>query len=394
MSFFRGFSKKLKVLKNSLEFFRTLIKNKNYKLIKGKQSHFAIEQISALLLISCILFAAEFGFFSSGASAETILPSLRTGEKLSKILNDNDKDIIEEKHDLKNPSLSFEKFETKGLIFANLVPLEKKEKISDPDPEPLIIVQKSALISLSNGKDPKDFSKRTEPFKYIVKAGDSPSTIADLFGITTNTILWANSLNYWQYINPGDELLILPVSGVQHKVNPGEDINSIAKKYKADAEEIIAFNMLSADGAIKSGQVLIIPGGKIQTPLKKKKSQTRLTSVFKARKNIYDYQNKRHHFPYGYCTYYVSSRYPIPWSGHAKSWLKNARAYGFSTGNVPKKGSIVVTTESWWGHVAIVESFSNTHITISEMNYKGWGKISIRKIPINSKIIRGYIYVK
>jgi surface antigen len=391
MSFLGTFSKGLKVLKSSLEFFRTIIKINSIDwkncivLIKKKiEFNFAFEHISALFLISCILFSAFFGISATRASGPV--------KAISEILAGNsDKEIIEEKHNLeKNPAL-FEKAEVKGLIFADLNPSKQEEENSETE-EPLILIQKSFVYALSNGEDPNAVSNRTKPFKYIVKAGDVPSTIAELFGISTNTVLWANSLNYWEYIKPGDELLILPVSGVQHKVAANESIQSIAKKYKADPEEIIAFNMLSADGAIKSGQILTIPGGKIKIQTAPK-TNTRLASIPKS-KNIFSYTGKVHHFPYGYCTYYVSTRYPIPWSGHAKSWLKNCRAYGFSTGSIPQKGSIVVTTESWWGHVAVVESVSKTHITVSEMNHKGWGKTSIRSISINSRIIRGYIYIR
>ncbi len=393
MSFFGIFSKGLKVLKSSLEFFRTIIKIDSIAYVWKKyivsvekkiKLNFAFEHISALFLISCILFAACFGVSATRAS-EPI-------EVITKIFAGSDEEIIEEKHNLeKNPAL-FEKAEAKGLIFADLTPSEREEENNEIE-EPLILVQKSFVYALSNGEDPNAVSNRTKPFKYIVKAGDVPSTIAELFGISTNTVLWANSLSYWEYIKPGDELLILPVSGVQHKVSSNESVQTIAKKYKADPEEIIAFNMLSADGAIKSGQILTIPGGKIKIQTAPKTNRTGLASIPKS-KNIFSYTGKVHHFPYGYCTYYVSTRYPIPWSGHAKSWLKNCRAYGFSTGSVPQKGSIVVTSESWWGHVAVVESVSKTHITVSEMNHKGWGKTSIRSISINSRIIRGYIYIR
>jgi surface antigen len=383
MSFFGMFSKGLKVLKNSLEFFRTLIKidsinwKKRVVSIKKKiKLNFAFEHISALFLMSCILFSAFFGISATRASG----PIKAISEILARNSNE---EIIEEKHNLGKTPVLFENAETKGLIFADLTPFEQEEENSETE-EPLILIQGSFVYALSNGEDPDAASNKTKPFKYIVKAGDVPSTIAELFGISTNTVLWANSLNYWEYIKPGDELLILPVSGVQHTVVANESVQTIAKKYKADSEEIIAFNMLSADGAIKSGQILTIPGGKIKIQAAPR-TNTRLASIPKS-KNIFSYTGKVHHFPYGYCTYYVSTRYPIPWSGHAKSWLTNSRAYGFSTGSIPQKGSIVVTTESWWGHVAVVESVSKSHITVSEMNYKGWGKTSIRSIKRESRI--------
>jgi surface antigen len=51
----------------------------------------------------------------------------------------------------------------------------------------------------------------------------------------------------------------------------------------------------------------------------------------------------------------------------------------------------MVSSESWWGHVAIVEKVSGGNITISEMNYKGWGKKSSRTLPISSRVIKGFI---
>ncbi len=59
----------------------------------------------------------------------------------------------------------------------------------------------------------------------------------------------------------------------------------------------------------------------------------------------------------------------------------------------PRKGAIVVTTENrYYGHVALVEKVSKDTITVSEMNYMGFAKTSRRTIPINSRVIRGYIY--
>ena len=100
-----------------------------------------------------------------------------------------------------------------------------------------------------------------------------------------------------------------------------------------------------------------------------------------------------HAFPYGYCTYYVSQRRPIYWSGNAIAWLANARAAGFATGDMPQVGAIMVTTEGGWtGHVAMVDAVNGDQVTISEMNYRGWGVISSRTVLASYSAIRGYIY--
>lgn len=101
-----------------------------------------------------------------------------------------------------------------------------------------------------------------------------------------------------------------------------------------------------------------------------------------------------HRFPYGYCTYYVASHRFVPWSGNAISWLSGARAFGFATGTTPQTGAILVTSEGGWtGHVALVDKVNDDGtITISEMNYAGFGVVSSRTISISYAPIKGYIY--
>jgi surface antigen len=97
-------------------------------------------------------------------------------------------------------------------------------------------------------------------------------------------------------------------------------------------------------------------------------------------------------FPYGYCTYYVSTKVSVPWIGNASQWLHNAPEYNYEVTNEPSVGDIVVTSEGdSRGHVAYVESVSDNTITVSEMNYKGWGIVSTRKITKKSSFIRGFI---
>lgn len=101
---------------------------------------------------------------------------------------------------------------------------------------------------------------------YTVREGDSLSQVAEMFGVTTNTIMWANDLNRASDIQPGDSLVILPVAGVRHIVKKGDTMSAIAKKYEGEADEILAFNQLFEDDELSVGDTLIIPGGAIQAP--------------------------------------------------------------------------------------------------------------------------------
>jgi len=260
------------------------------------------------------------------------------------------------------------------------------------DEQGLMVMQTNALLAQTNPITFISQKARTETINYIVQEGDTTSNIAASFGITLNTLLWVNDLTSLSLIRPGDELLILPFTGTLHKVKNNETISSIAKYYKAEGEKIIAFNDLPADGDIQIGQKLIIPDGQMPAPVKptirRTASQTYVTGTGTGKSRSY---------PYGQCTWYVAQKTYVPWSGHAKAWLVNARSYGFKTGTTPQAGAIISLSGSNWlsrtyGHVGYVESVNGNWVTFSEMNHLGWAIKSVRTINKNSSSILGYIY--
>lgn len=102
---------------------------------------------------------------------------------------------------------------------------------------------------------------------YAVRKGDSLWTIADRFGITPSTIVWANNLSNPDILTIGQTLVIPPVNGVLHTVSAGETVEGLAEKYGAKPEDIVAFapNGLGASQAAP-GQELMIPGGTPPAP--------------------------------------------------------------------------------------------------------------------------------
>ncbi len=97
---------------------------------------------------------------------------------------------------------------------------------------------------------------------YTVRSGDTLSSIAKMFGVSTNTIIWANDIS-GSTVAVGTELVILPVSGVKHTVKSGDTVASIAKVYKADIADILSYNGLPADAKLTPGQVVIVPSGEL-----------------------------------------------------------------------------------------------------------------------------------
>lgn len=100
---------------------------------------------------------------------------------------------------------------------------------------------------------------------YTVREGDSLSQVAEMFGVTTNTILWANDLPRATQIRPGDTLVILPVAGVQHEITDGDTLASIAKKYDGDIDEILSYNQLADASELSIGDTVIVPGGTVRS---------------------------------------------------------------------------------------------------------------------------------
>lgn len=276
---------------------------------------------------------------------------------------------------------------------------ELKEEVEKEDSS--MIVQGQALVA-GFGPVKKDPEEDGGVVIYEVKSGDTVSSIASKHKISVNTIMWANNLDNVDSIMPGDKIFILPVSGLSYTVKNGDSIDSISNKYKADKGKIIAFNDLPANGELNEGDEIIIPDG--EKEVTRTQSTTPSGSAIGIAPRQYEsFQSAGksvssgkagagHRFPYGYCTWYVASKRYVPWGGNAGTWLYHAKAAGYATGKTPKVGSIMVSSESWWGHVGIVESVSGSSFTISEMNYKGWGKRSTRTMNTGNRVIKGFIY--
>lgn len=99
---------------------------------------------------------------------------------------------------------------------------------------------------------------------YVVKKGDTIGSIAKDFGVSTNTIIWANNLKKGQPLKNGTSLTILPITGVKYTVKKGDTIGSIAKKLSADADDIADFNGIDSSD-LKVGMAIIVPDGEIVT---------------------------------------------------------------------------------------------------------------------------------
>ncbi|OGZ47526.1 MAG: hypothetical protein A3J55_03505 [Candidatus Ryanbacteria bacterium RIFCSPHIGHO2_02_FULL_45_17b] len=110
-----------------------------------------------------------------------------------------------------------------------------------------------------------------------------------MFGVTVNTILWANDIKSSNLIKAGDVLIILPVSGVKHVIKKGDTLLSVAKEYHGDVEEISTFNGLESRANLVVGEEIIIPNGEVSLPAPLRSTKTRSTASGSSLQNIVGY---------------------------------------------------------------------------------------------------------
>ncbi len=111
---------------------------------------------------------------------------------------------------------------------------------------------------------------RKEVLTYTVQEGDMVTLLAETFEVSPETIIWANSKveEDPDFLSIGQQLVILPVDGVYYTVMPGDTVESVARKFKADPKAIMTyeFNQLKEPFELKPGQSIIVPGGEKPMP--------------------------------------------------------------------------------------------------------------------------------
>jgi LysM repeat protein len=151
------------------------------------------------------------------------------------------------------------------------IPLLQAARNSDPNP-----IAGGGDITISNGvalvpedgplgglqENKKNIPTSDRISLYVVREGDTLSSIADAFGVSINTIRWNNDIK-GSVITPGKTLVILPVSGVRHTVKSGDTLASITKLYKGDIAEVLSYNNIEASAKLAVGDIVIIPDGEI-----------------------------------------------------------------------------------------------------------------------------------
>jgi surface antigen len=282
--------------------------------------------------------------------------------------------------------------ETAGLAVASNVSnlsisLSAKAELAQADTSVLTkpqIVQVSDLRGISN---------------YVTVVGDTATSVAQKFGVTVDTVKWANNLT-GDALTVGMTLRIPNVDGVLYTVRNGDTIDSIAQRYSTNRDRLISYNDLEING-VTAGQQLVLPGGILpanERPGYVAPGRSSRPSV------AYSYSNAEvagNRYDYGYCTWYAYNRRaqlgrPVgSFWGNASTWASYARGSGYLVNNTPAVGAVMQDSYSagGYGHVAVIESVNaDGSIYVSEMNYAGWNVKSFRTLSAGEAARYNYIH--
>lgn len=105
-------------------------------------------------------------------------------------------------------------------------------------------------------------------FRHKVQEGESLSGISELYGISSNSIRWANQLAN-DSIKTGQVLRIPEIDGAFVKVKAGDTLETIAAKNNGNVADIIDLNSSVIDyrnPVLTPGMEVFIPGGEIPLP--------------------------------------------------------------------------------------------------------------------------------
>ena len=228
---------------------------------------------------------------------------------------------------------------------------------------------------------------------YLAVEGDTASSIAAKFGISAQTIRWANNLT-GDAVAVGSTVVVPALDGVVYTAKAGDNLKNVATRYKSNIDSIITVNDL--DGAtVAADTKLLLPDGIL--PENERPGYRAPTTPPRGTGTIlFVPTSSGNRYSYGYCTWYAYNRRAelgrsVPSNlGNANTWAVRAAAAGYLVNRTPAVGAIM-QNGGGLGHVAVVEAiYPNGSIMVSEMNahygvdfdghQSGWGRISHRVV--------------
>lgn len=102
--------------------------------------------------------------------------------------------------------------------------------------------------------------------KYTVQPGDTVVSVATSWGLSPQTIMMENKLNNSSTLKPGQELTILPTTGITYTLKDGDTLDSLLKRYKVSEDDFLNANNIESFEDLAPGSQVVIPLQNITIP--------------------------------------------------------------------------------------------------------------------------------
>lgn len=136
------------------------------------------------------------------------------------------------------------------------------------------LIQPGQVLAISGAATPgSSAGTATASQVYVVKSGDTLSAIAAAHGVSLSTLLSVNSMDQDAVIHPGQSVTVNAGATTQHAtpapaaqasgsyvIKAGDTLSSIAAQHGVTVTELASANGTSTNGTIYAGKTLTIPG--------------------------------------------------------------------------------------------------------------------------------------
>jgi murein DD-endopeptidase MepM/ murein hydrolase activator NlpD len=167
----------------------------------------------------------------------------------------------------KSDQLISKAFASSGILLASSNSASTGSQSVDPT-----TIQDDVILK-TNPADTQNFYRHGLT-TYKVQSGDTLGGIASSFGISPQTILMENKIDEGAALKLGQELTILPTTGITYTLKNGDTLESILKKYKASEDDFLDANNIESFEDLDVGAVVVIPMSSVTLPAKPKPAST------------------------------------------------------------------------------------------------------------------------
>jgi len=163
--------------------------------------------------------------------------------------------------DIENHTLRYAATGISDITAAYQLPEERQAAIPEINVNPTATIPASAALN-SEEEAPHDLLVTFQWDQYRVQRGDSVTTIAKRYGVSIGAIIASNEIRNARLLQEGAVLRIPNIDGIPYTIKSGDSLSRIAASFNVPLEVILDVNDIRSD-TIRAGETIFIPGARM-----------------------------------------------------------------------------------------------------------------------------------